>query len=156
MLYVLFGPVGSGKSSTAKELQKLTNGIVFAGRDYLRLAKNEHNAWNLFLQSLNDAAGQKGSASACIIYVLASPNDALNIDGATKARFTADIDVLKERFARRTGSTAGPQIERMLRHQSQEFENVVADLTFDTSRGASSSDIALRIFKSSLPNQALL
>lgn len=146
MLYVLFGPACSGKSSAAKELQKLTNGVVFSGRDYLRLAKNEQNAWSLFLQSLNDAAQHQGPATPCIIYVLADPNEALKIDGAIKVRFTADIDVLKERFAKRTGSMSGPQIDRMFSHRLQKSKSTVADLTFDTSQGALPSDIAAQIF----------
>lgn len=44
MLYIFMGQSCTGKSTVANKLKELIDVEVFAGKDYLRLAKNENEA----------------------------------------------------------------------------------------------------------------
>lgn len=70
MLYVFMGPSCSGKSSTAKELKKLTDVQIYAGKDYLRMAKNESSAWGIFEEKLKEASSNKDLNSQSIVYII--------------------------------------------------------------------------------------
>ncbi|EYE87216.1 hypothetical protein Q428_14555 [Fervidicella metallireducens AeB] len=149
MLFIFLGTSCSGKSSAAEELKKLTNASIYSGKDYLRLAKNEKEAWNLFKTKLIEAKG-KGLNEESIIYVVSDKNVLPNIndiDGAVKIRFMADLETLKTRFAKRTGGKLAPPIEKMLERQMTEWDGVNGDISFDTSEGISSNDIAAKILE---------
>jgi len=64
------GPSCSGKSSTAEELKKLTDAQIYSGKDYLRMDKNENNAWKLFEERLKEGCNNKDLNSKSIIYVI--------------------------------------------------------------------------------------
>lgn len=58
MVYCIFGESCTGKSTLAEKISKKNGAVVYTGRDYLRLAKNEDSAKAAFraLLSAPDAA----------------------------------------------------------------------------------------------------
>lgn len=58
MLYVFVGPSCSGKSTTAEIAGKRTGAQIYSGKDYLRLAKAEGEAWRIFQEKMVEAAGE--------------------------------------------------------------------------------------------------
>lgn len=148
MLLLFIGPSCSGKSSTADELRKATGASVFAGRDYLRLAKNEMEAWTVFRARLAEAAGHPGLSEDSVIYLVSderAATDLQNIAGARWVKFTASPETLKSRFADRTGGHTPPGIEQMLGRQRAQFEPFKAGLSFDTTAGREPAEIAREI-----------
>ena len=122
MVIALIGESCVGKSTLADVLKKRTGAEVYAGKDYLRLAKNEDEAVNIFREKLSDSDSN-------IVYVISEKEhlDLLPQD-AVKVLMTADIDVIKERFAKRTGGKLPPPVEQMLIRKHGMFDGVSADL----------------------------
>ncbi len=48
MVIAIFGESCTGKTTLAERLKHALNAEVYAGKDYLRLAKNELMFWNWF------------------------------------------------------------------------------------------------------------
>lgn len=133
MLLVLMGPSSSGKSSLASELGKRLEAEVYTGKDYLRLAKGSNTAWNRFKEELILASA---SDSSNIIYVATEAADVAklqDISGAKFVKLTADLEILKKRFASRMGGNVPPPVAAMLERQLKTWENIEADLCIDTS-----------------------
>lgn len=150
MLLLFIGPSCSGKSSTADEIRKATGASVFAGRDYLRLAKSETEARATFKIRLVEAAGHSQLSEDSIIYVIGDARIAAelqlqNIAGARWVKFTASTETLKTRFAARAGGHTPPGIEQMLERQRTQFEPPGTGLSFDTTAGREPAEIAREI-----------
>jgi gluconate kinase len=142
------GPSCSGKSSIANELKKSTKAKVYAGKDYLRFAKNQDEAWRLFRNELHTASGTCLSES--VVYIITDKNklpELQQIQNARFVRFTASLDVLKARFAKRTGGHLPHSVEKMLEQQFQIWEPIKADICIDTSAGQSSDEMISKIIK---------
>jgi len=136
MLYVFMGPSCSGKSSVARELKNLINIQIYTGKDYLRMAKNEHDAWKVFNEELKKASNNKELNSQSIVYVISEKNDVSKIeclDNAVTIKFTANSEVIKSRFAQRMKGTLPKPVEKMLEQQLLDWKNVNAKLHVDTS-----------------------
>lgn len=105
MVIGIFGESCVGKSTLAAKLQERLNAEVFAGKDYLRFAKNETIAKKLFRKKLADAPDDMH-----IVYVISEPEHLeLLPDGALRVRMTADLSMILERFAvRMRGNLPGP------------------------------------------------
>ena len=110
MLIVIFGESCTGKSSLASNLKEKLNAKLFSGKDYLRLAKNENDAKKQFCALLkNSVEGEN------IIYVIAQNEHlALIPNGAVKILTVQPLDIIKERFAKRTGGILPPPVAKML------------------------------------------
>ncbi len=109
MVIGIIGESCTGKSTLAERLQKELNAEVFSGKDYLRLAKNENIAKTLFRKKLEQ------TPDSHIIYVIAEKEDlALLPDGAIRILVTADLDTIKERFARRMHGNLPAPVATML------------------------------------------
>ena len=110
MLIVIFGESCTGKSSLASNLKEKLNAKLFSGKDYLRLAKNENDAKKQFCALLkNSVEGEN------IIYVIAQKEHlALIPNGAVKILTVQPLDIIKERFAKRTGGILPPPVAKML------------------------------------------
>ena len=55
MFIAIFGESCTGKSTLANKLSAKLDARIYTGKDYLRLAKNEAIAKNLFQKTLSDA-----------------------------------------------------------------------------------------------------
>ncbi len=118
MLIVIFGESCTGKSTLAQRLKERLGAEVFSGRDYLRLAKNEAQAKSLFEEKLRGAVNGEN-----LIYVVAEKELlALAPQGAVRVLVTADLDIIKARFARRTGGTLPPPVAAMLERKHGCFD----------------------------------
>ena len=134
MLFVFMGQSCTGKSAAASALQKLTDAEVFTGKDYLRMGSSEHMAWQNFSNRLACAAGDKGTSKS-VIYVLTETNDLRRLsmaDDAVKVKFTASIDTIRSRFARRMNGNLPPPVGKMLDRQFEAWKDAEADLLIDT------------------------
>jgi adenylate kinase family enzyme len=148
MLYIFMGPSCSGKSSTAAELKKLTDVQIYSGKDYLRMDKNENNAWETFEEKLKEACNNKDLNSKSIIYVVSEKKDIVKlkfIDEAITINFTADAEIIKSRFAKRMNGILPKPIENMIEKQLIEWKDTIAKLHVDTSAD-NANDIAKKVY----------
>ncbi len=118
MVYCLFGESCAGKSTLAERLRARTGATVYTGKDYLRLAKNEADAKKAFSQLLAAVP-----AAQAVIYVVTEPEHlALLPQGCIRVLVTADLGLIKERFARRTGGKLPPPLSAMLERKHGCFD----------------------------------
>lgn len=144
MLYIFMGPGCSGKSTAADRIRERIGAEVFSGKDYLRLAKNEEEAWRLFQVRLVHAAS-KDSSEKTILYLVTEPAQlerVLNIKDIRKVRFSASFDVIKERFSRRMNGRMPDPVEKMLAKQYAQWEAIQEDFHVDTTGSPDPDDIA--------------
>ncbi len=148
MLFIFMGPSCSGKSSTAEELKKLTDAQIYSGKDYLRMDKNENNAWKLFEEILKEGCNNKDLHSKSIIYIISEKKDIVKlkfIKDAITINFTADAEIIKSRFAKRMNGVLPKSVESMIDKQLLEWKDITAKLHVDTSKD-SPSDIVKKIY----------
>lgn len=121
MVYCIFGESCTGKSTLAEKISKKTGAVVYTGRDYLRLAKNEDSAKAAFRALLS-------APDAAIVFVITEKEQlSLLPDDAVKILMTADLDLIKERFALRVGGTLPPSVEKMLEAKHGSFDALPHD-----------------------------
>lgn len=129
------GPSCSGKSTTAIQVKDLIGAEIFTGRDYLRMAKNQNEAWRVFYEKLSNAAFNQESASENIIYLItekAQLDKIASIKGSCKVKFTASLETIKSRFSQRMHGKLPPPVEKMLVNQYEEWKNIKGDINVDT------------------------
>lgn len=124
MVTGIIGESCTGKTTLADKLKPLLNAEVYTGKDYLRFAKNEDMAKKLFQKKLEDAV-----TGDHIIYVI-SEKEHLQLlpDGAFLVLLEADLDVIKERFARRMGGNLPAPVAAMLEKRHGCFDEEKCDL----------------------------
>ncbi len=135
MLYIFMGQSCTGKSTAAEKLKKQTGAEIFSGKDYLRMAKNEDEAWRLFFDKLSEAASGSNVSGDSVIYLVAEISQLdriIDLQGARKVKFTASLDTIKSRFAERMHGRLPSPVEKMLTRQYEEWEPVQADILIDT------------------------
>lgn len=135
MLYIFMGQSCTGKSTAAEKLKEQTGAEIFSGKDYLRMAKNEDEAWRLFFDKLSEAASGSNASGESVIYLLAEISQLdriIDLQGARKVKFTASLDTIKSRFAERMHGRLPSPVEMMLTRQYEEWEPVQADILIDT------------------------
>jgi len=135
MLYIFMGQSCTGKSTAAERLKELTGAEIFSGKDYLRMAKNEDEAWRLFLNKLSKAASSSNSSGESVIYLVAEITQLdriIDLKGARKVKFTASLDTIKSRFAERMHGRLPNPVEKMLSKQYEEWEPINGDFLVDT------------------------
>lgn len=151
MLYIFMGQSCTGKSTVADKLKELTNVEIFSGKDYLRMAKNENEAWRLFYEKLSNAALNKESSKETVIYIITEKeqlNRISTIEGSHKVKFTASLDTVKSRFAQRMRGNLPQPIEKMLEKQYGEWESVTGDINVDTTENNDVEELARMIGES--------
>ncbi|MCD4712629.1 MAG: hypothetical protein K8R73_05035 [Clostridiales bacterium] len=134
MLYVFMGQSCTGKSTVADQMKLQYGAEVFSGKDYLRMAKNENEAWNTFYKLLENAAIDK-SPENILIYVITEKehlNRLSSLEGVKKVKFTASLEIIKERFAQRMRGNLPIPVEKKLEIQYKEWEMEEGDLIIDT------------------------
>ena len=110
MVIGIFGESCTGKSTLANKMAACIPCEVVSGKDYLRLAKSEAEAKALFQKKLQAAVDGEN-----IIYVIAEKEHlALLPDGAKRILVTADLEVIKSRFAQRMRGNLPAPVAAML------------------------------------------
>ncbi|MDY0093556.1 MAG: AAA family ATPase [Candidatus Vecturithrix sp.] len=125
------GPSGSGKSTCAKNIAKQGRWNIYTGKDYLRLAKNEAEAWSKFMAQLkeNDAHGMN---SIIVITEIELLKKVKEIEQVCIIRFTANEDVLLKRFIARINNHSNPTFAKMIKNQKMKWDQSGIDYVIDT------------------------
>ena len=118
MVIGIFGESCTGKSTLAEKIAASFPCEVFTGKDYLRLAKNENIAKAMFQKKLNAAVTGDN-----IIYVI-SEKEHLSLlpEGALRILVTADLELIKSRFAKRMRGNLPAPVAAMLEKKHGCFE----------------------------------
>lgn len=120
MLYVFAGPSCTGKSAVA-DLMKTKYGVqTFAGKDFMRLAKNPDEAWKLFYEVLSEASGKTSLSEASVVYMVTELDQLDKVKGLNDARiitFQAAPEIVKTRFASRMGGNMPAPVSAMIDKQ---------------------------------------
>jgi predicted kinase len=135
MLYIFMGQSCTGKSTAADKVKELNGAEVFAGKDYMRMAKNENEAWILFHDKLSKAASMVSSSEETMIYLVTERSQLdriIDIEGACKVKFMAPLDTIKSRFAQRMHGKLPDPVEKMLGNQYEEWKTIEGDIHVDT------------------------
>lgn len=124
MVIGIIGESCTGKSTLAQKLGALLNAEVYTGKDYLRLAKNKDIAQKLFQKKLEEAiSGQD------IIYIISEKEDlSLLPEKAYRVLVTADLELIKERFAQRMRGQLPPPVAKMLEGRHGCFDSERCDV----------------------------
>ncbi len=110
MVIGIFGESCTGKSTLAERIAAGLSCEVFTGKDYLRLAKNENIAKAMFGKKLTAAVTGEN-----IIYVISEKEHLpLLPEGALRILVTADLELIKSRFARRMRGNLPAPVAAML------------------------------------------
>jgi len=110
MVIGIFGESCTGKSTLAEKIAACVPCEVITGKDYLRLAKSESMAKALFRKKLQTAVDGEN-----VLYVIAEKEHlALLPDGAKRILVTADLELIKSRFARRMHGNLPAPVAAML------------------------------------------
>ena len=110
MVIGIFGESCTGKSTLAERINASFPCDIFTGKDYLRLAKNENIAKVMFQKKLTAAVNGEH-----IIYVIAEQEHLdLLPEGAVRILVTADLEMIKSRFAQRMRGNLPAAVAAML------------------------------------------
>ena len=110
MVIGIFGESCTGKSTLAEKIATGFPCEVFTGKDYLRLAKNENIAKTVFQKKLNAAVNGEN-----IIYVISEKEHLpLLPEEALRILVTADLELIKSRFAQRMRGNLPVPVAAML------------------------------------------
>ena len=124
MVIGIFGESCTGKSTLAEKIAASIPCEIVTGKDYLRLAKNENIAKVMFQKKLTAAV--KGEN---IIYVI-SEKEHLSLlpEGALRILVTADLELIKNRFAERMRGNLPAPVAAMLEKKHGCFDNEPHDM----------------------------
>ena len=124
MVIGIFGESCTGKSTLAEKLAASFPCEIFTGKDYLRLAKNENIARVMFQKKLNAAVNGEN-----IIYVI-SEKEHLSLlpEGTLRILVTADLELIKSRFAQRMRGNLPAPVAAMLEKKHGCFDAVSHDI----------------------------
>lgn len=144
MLYIFMGQSCSGKSTAADRIRELTGAEIFSGKDYLRMAKNEAEAWRLFHEKLASASSVDNTQESILYLVteISQLEKLRDLGDATRVKFSASLDVIKERFSRRMHGRLPEPVEKMLTNQYAQWILVEADVHVDTTENPAPDEIA--------------
>lgn len=118
MVIGIFGESCTGKSTLADKLKEYIHAQVYAGKDYLRMEKNEAAAKQSFQTKLCEAVHGEN-----IIYVISEKEHLpLLPDGSIRVLVTADLEVIKTRFARRMHGNLPEPVAAMLERKYGSFD----------------------------------
>ena len=124
MVIGIFGESCTGKSTLAEMISASFPCEVFTGKDYLRLAKNENIAKVMFQKRLTAAVNGEN-----IIYVISEKEHLpLLPEGALRILVTADLDLIKSRFAQRMHGSLPAPVATMLEKKHGCFDAEQYDL----------------------------
>ena len=124
MVISIFGESCTGKSTLAEKIAASFPCEVFTGKDWLRLAKNENIAKLMFRKKLKAAVNGEN-----ILYVI-SEKEHLSLlpEGALRILVTADLDLIKSRFAQRMRGNLPAPVAAMLEKKHGCFDAEAHDI----------------------------
>lgn len=127
MVIALFGDSCTGKSTIAEELVQQLSAEIYSGKDYLKLAKSESMAADLFKKKL--------ASEETIVYVI-SEKEQLSLlpESCVRVLVTASLETIRKRFAQRMHGNLPAPVAAMLERKYGQFENQPHDLRADTDR----------------------
>ncbi|WP_273323119.1 hypothetical protein [Vallitalea guaymasensis] len=136
MLFIFMGESCTGKSTIADIISDKINAEVCSGKEYLKLAKNEYDAWRIFYDKLVDASADVYNCDNNIIYVITETDMIAKLDNfnCVKVKFIADIDIIKTRFSKRMKGNLPKPIISMIERKSLEWKEIEGDIVLDTSK----------------------
>jgi gluconate kinase len=140
----------TGKSTVADQMKVQNGAEVYSGKDYIRMAKNENEAWRIFYNMLENALIDKNPENI-LIYVITEKehlNKLSSLDGVKKIKFTASLDVIKERFKLRMRGNLPLPVEKKLEMQFKEWEKEDGNLVINTTEDNDVNDLIQLILKS--------
>lgn len=118
MVIGVFGESCTGKTTLARLLETRLDARVYTGKDYLRFSKNESIAKKLFQKELEQAVSGKH-----IIYVISEPEHLpLLPEGTVRVLVTADMELIKSRFAERMRGVLPAAVGAMLERKHGCFD----------------------------------
>lgn len=124
MVIAIFGESCTGKSTLADKIAASLSCQVFTGKDYLRLAKNENIAQLIFRKKLAEAVHGEN-----LIYVISEmAHLSLLPEGALRILVTADLALIKSRFAQRMQGNLPAPVAAMLEKKHGCFDAVPHDI----------------------------
>ncbi len=148
MVICIFGENCTGKSAIANRLKERLSADIYNGKDYLRFAKSEPEAKKAFCTMLADHT----TNDHVVIYVVAEPEQLqLLPDGCLRILITAELSVIKERFAARLGGKLPPPVAAMLERKHGMFDDTPHDLLIQT--GVQSAEAAYEQIVSALDSR---
>ena len=119
MVIGIFGESCTGKSTLAEKIASGFPCEIYTGKDYLRLAKNENIAKVMFRKKLAAAATGEN-----IIYVISEPEHLVLLpEGALRVLVTADMELIKSRFAQRMRGNLPEPVAAMLERKHGCFDD---------------------------------
>lgn len=124
MVIGIIGGSCTGKSTLADKLGAELGAQVYTGKDYLRLAKSESMARNLFKKKLQE----KGKTQHMIYVISEKEHLSLLPEDALRILVTADLEEIKRRFAARMKGTLPPPVAAMLEKKHGCFDAQPHDL----------------------------
>ena len=147
MVIGIFGESCTGKSTLADKLKESMNAQVYTGRDYLRLEKNEAAAKLAFQAKLREAINGEN-----IIYVISEKEHLpLLPEGSIRVLVTADLEVIKARFAERMRGSLPAPVAAMLERKHGCFDTEPHDIHV-ISGHTGVDDVCRKIAAISLPS----
>ena len=124
MLIGIFGESCTGKSTLAEKIAAGFPCEIYTGKDYLRLAKNENIAKVMFQKKLTAAVNGEN-----IIYVISEKEHLpLLPEGALRILVTADLELIKSRFAQRMRGNLPGTVAAMLENKHGCFDTQSHDI----------------------------
>ena len=124
MVIGIFGESCTGKSTLAEKIAASLPCEVYTGKDYLRLAKNENIAKVMFQKKLTAAVNGEN-----IIYVISEKEHLpLLPQGAIRILVTADLELIKSRFAQRMHGNLPAPVAAMLEKKHGCFDTEPHDI----------------------------
>ena len=124
MVIGIFGESCTGKSTLAEKIAVSIPCEIFTGKDYLRLAKNENIAKAMFQKKLSAAISGEH-----ILYVISEKEHLpLLPEGAVRILVTADLELIKSRFAQRMRGNLPAPVATMLEKKHGCFDAEICDI----------------------------
>ncbi len=124
MIIGIIGESCTGKSTLAEKIAAALPCEIFTGKDYLRLAKNENIAKAMFQKKLTSAVNGEN-----IIYVISEKEHLpLLPEGAFRILVTADLELIKSRFAQRMRGNLPAPVSAMLEKKHGSFDDIPHDI----------------------------
>ena len=124
MVIGIFGESCTGKSTLAERIAASLSCEIYTGKDYLRLAKNENIAKVMFQKKLTAAVNGEN-----IVYVISEKEHLpLLPEGALRVLVTADLELIKTRFAQRMHGNLPAPVAAMLEKKHGCFDAVSHDI----------------------------